>query len=190
MSKFSLLVLAAVVESLLALTLGGVIPTLAASETTINDAFLIGTVPAPVTDEDRTFMMEAASGGMAEVEMGRLAATKGMSAAVKGFGQRMVRDHSKANAELKQLAMRKGVTLPSGPTPEQTAAKERLSSLSGAEFDREYMSMMVEDHDKDVKAFEDKSANAADPDLKRFVVKTLPTLKVHQSMAHKIKDKQ
>jgi putative membrane protein len=189
MSKFSVLVLAAVVESLLALTLGGIIPTLAASETRVDNAFLVGSVRA-ITDADRDFMMEAASGGMAEVEMGRLAASKGMSAAVKSFGQRMVRDHSQANAKLKQLAMRKEVTLPSGLTPEQTAAKERLSSLSGAEFDREYMSMMVEDHDKDVKAFKDKAGNAADQDLKRFVVKTLPTLKMHQSMANKIKAKQ
>jgi putative membrane protein len=52
------------------------------------------------------------------------------------------------------------------------------------------MSMMVEDHDKDVKAFEDKAGNAADQDLKRFVVKTLPTLKMHQTMARQIKAKQ
>jgi putative membrane protein len=147
--------------------------------------------PMPVISEaDQAFMMEAGAGGMAEVEMGRLAATKAQSAEVKAFGQRMVRDHSKANSELMLLAKRKGVTLPSGLNEEQKAMKEKLSNLSGADFDREYMSMMVDDHDKDVKAFEDKAGNAADPDLKHFVVKTLPTLKMHQSMANKIKAKQ
>jgi putative membrane protein len=143
-----------------------------------------------ISDDDRAFMMEAASGGMAEVEMGRLAAKKGRSAAVKAFGQRMVRDHSQANAELKRLARRKGVTLPPGPTDEQKAEREKLSNLSGADFDREYMSMMVEDHNKDVKAFQDKAGNAGDADLKRFVVKTLPTLKMHQTMANRIKARQ
>ncbi|HEV7745215.1 MAG TPA: DUF4142 domain-containing protein [Pyrinomonadaceae bacterium] len=136
-----------------------------------------------LSDDDRTFMMEAATGGMAEVELGRMAATKGQNAKVKRFGQRMVRDHSKANAELKQLAMRKGVTLPTELPQEQMSEKEKLSNFSGADFDREYMMMMVADHDKDVTAFEEKSSNAADPDLKKFVTKTLPTLKVHQRLA-------
>jgi putative membrane protein len=148
-------------------------------------------VAAPaISDEDRAFMIEAATGGMAEVEMGRLAARKATSAAVKRFGQRMVTDHSKANAELKRLAKRKGVALPTDLTPEQKADRDKLSNLSGAEFDREYMSMMVADHDKDVNAFEAKAANAADRDLKRFVVKTLPTLKMHQRMAKQIKASQ
>jgi putative membrane protein len=139
-----------------------------------------------LSDGDRTFMMEAATGGMAEVELGQMAATKGQKAKVKSFGQRMVRDHSKANAELIQLAMRKGVTLPTELTQEQMSEKEKLSNLSGADFDREYMMMMVADHDKDVMAFEEKSGSAADPDLKKFVAKILPTLKVHQRLAKAI----
>ncbi|MDQ3819804.1 MAG: DUF4142 domain-containing protein, partial [Acidobacteriota bacterium] len=112
---------------------------------------------AALSSEDRSFMTEAATGGMAEVELGRLAAEKGQSADVKKFGQRMVDDHSKANDELKQLASKKGVTLPTDLTSEQKSEKEKLSKLSGAAFDKEYMSTMVEDHDKDVKAFQDKS---------------------------------
>jgi putative membrane protein len=154
----------------------------------VSDSFVVS--PAAISDENRAFMIEAATGGMAEVEMGRLAATKGRSAAVKRFGRRMVTDHSKANAELKRLAKRKGVALPTDLTPEQKGDRDKLSNLSGAEFDREYMSMMVADHDKDVNAFEAKAGNAADPDLKRFVVKTLPTLKMHQRMARQIKASQ
>jgi putative membrane protein len=159
-----------------------------ASGTPNGDTFTVS--PPAISDEDRAFMIEAATGGMAEVEMGRLAATKARSAAVKRFGRRMVTDHSRANAELKRLAKRKGVALPTDLTPEQKADKEKLSNLSGAEFDREYMSMMVADHDKDVNAFEAKAGNAADRDLKRFVVKTLPTLKMHQKMAKQIKANQ
>ena len=145
---------------------------------------------ASVSGDDRSFMTEAATGGMAEVELGRLAAQKGQSADVKKFGQRMVDDHSKANDELKQLATRKGVTLPADLTSEQKSEKDKLSKLSGAAFDKEYMSAMVEDHDKDVKAFQDKAKDAKDADLKAFVTKTLPTLEEHQRMAKEIKGKQ
>jgi putative membrane protein len=157
----------------------------------ISNVTAINTSSQPMVSEaDRAFMMEAAAGGMAEVEMGRLAASKGASAAVREFGKRMVRDHSKANAQLMRLAKAKAVTLPTGITDQQQQDKVKLSNLSGADFDREYMSMMVEDHNNDVKAFEDKAGNADDADLKAFVVKTLPTLKMHQRMAIDIKAKQ
>jgi len=126
---------------------------------------------------------------MAEVELGRLAAQKGHSPDVKRFGERMVTDHSKANDELKQLAVRKGITLPAEPTAQQKQEKERLSKLSGVQFDSEYMKLMVEDHDKDVKAFQDETHGAADPDIKSFAAKTLPTLQEHQKMAKDINGK-
>jgi putative membrane protein len=88
---------------------------------------------------DTKFMQEAATGGMAEVELGWLAADKASSPDVKQFGQRMVDDHSKANDELKSLASQKGVTLPASPDAAQKAMQVRLSKLSTAEFDRAYM---------------------------------------------------
>jgi putative membrane protein len=120
--------------------------------------------------------MEAGPGGLAEVELGRLAAQKGQSAAVKKFGQRMVSDHSKANAELKKLATSKGITLPTEMNAEQMAEHNKLAKLSGTEFDREYMALMVEDHDKDIAAFEEEAKDGSDPDIKSFAQKTLPTL--------------
>lgn len=145
---------------------------------------------AALSDDDREFMTEAAAGGMAEVELGRLAAQKGQSADVKKFGQKMADDHSKANDELKQLAARKGVTLPAGMTDEQKEEKDKLSKLSGAEFDKEYMKLMVDDHDKDVSAFQDEAEDGDDADVKSFASKTLPTLQEHQRMAKEIKGKQ
>jgi putative membrane protein len=142
-----------------------------------------------VSDGDQQFMKEAAAGGMAEVDLGRLAARKGKNAQVRSFGNRMVRDHSKANADLKSLARRRHVTLPTTMTDEQKTEKANLMKLSGAEFDREYMRMMVEDHDKDVAAFQQKSQDAGDASLKAFVTKTLPTLEIHQKMAHEIQGK-
>jgi putative membrane protein len=142
-----------------------------------------------LSSSDREFMSEAATGGLMEVELGRLAAQKAQSADVKKFGQKMVDDHSKANTELKQLASSKGVTLPADLTSEQKEERDKLAKLSGAEFDHKYIELMVEDHDKDVKAFQDEANAAGDPDLKAFVTRTLPTLQEHQRMAHAIHDK-
>lgn len=133
---------------------------------------------------DRKFVMEAAQGGLAEVELGRLAAEKGSSDQVKQFGQKMVDDHSKANEELKDLASKKGITLPDQPTSKDKAMHDRLSKLSGAEFDRAYMKQMEKDHDKDVSEFRKASEKAKDEDIKQWAAKTLPTLQEHDRMAH------
>jgi putative membrane protein len=132
---------------------------------------------------DRQFVMEAAMGGMAEVELGRLAAERGSSDAVKQFGQRMVDDHSSANTELMQIVSGKGIQLPTTLDAKHRAAVDKMSRLSGAAFDRAYSKEMVKDHNKDVALFQRESARGADADIKGFAQKTLPTLQEHLSMA-------
>ncbi len=135
-----------------------------------------------VTGGDLAFMNSAAPGNMAEVELGKMASTKAASNDVKQFGQKMVEDHSKANDELKQLAAQKKVMLPPDVMPGHKQLMEKLSKLSGADFDKEYVAAMVADHEKDVAAFENVSKTAADADVKAFATKTLPTLKMHLEM--------
>lgn len=132
-----------------------------------------------VSSADKDFMDKAAQGGMAEVKLGELAATKAQSAEVKKFGQQMVDDHSKANGELKTVAAGKSVTLPTDVNAEQKELMDKLSKLSGAAFDKEYVKAMVEDHEKDVADFEKQSSGGTDADVKAFATKTLPTLKSH-----------
>jgi putative membrane protein len=144
---------------------------------------------APTTGGDTDFVNTVAMDGMAEVELGRLAVQKAKSPEVKQFAQRMVADHSKANAELKQLASNKNITLPAEPNAQQQSEKDRLSKLSGAEFDREYMSLMSTDHDKAVAAFEAESRNGSETDVKSWATKTLPTLREHQTLAKQIAEK-
>ena len=138
---------------------------------------------------DDAFMMKAAQGGMAEVELGRLAAEKAQSAEVKKFANTMVEDHSNANTELKSLATKKGVTLPADVGSEHKATMEKLKALSGAEFDKAYVAAMVEDHKKDVAEFEKQATEAKDADVKAVVTKTLPTLKKHLEMIQAIQSK-
>ena len=158
---------------------------------TANSAPIIKSEPAKpasdkgdsvVTGGDLAFMNSAAPSNMAEVELGKMASTKAASNDVKQFGQKMVEDHSKANDELKQLAAQKKVMLPPDVMPGHKQLMEKLSKLSGADFDKEYVAAMVEAHEKDVAAFENVSKTAADADVKAFAAKTLPTLKMHLEM--------
>jgi len=128
---------------------------------------------------DTNFIQEAAMGGMAEVELGRLAATKAVNAEVKKFGQMMVQDHSKANEDLKALAAKKNMTVPIELNGDKKSTMEELRGETGAEFDREYVEEMVDDHEEDVAAFEKQAQSATDPDVKAFATKTLPVLKKH-----------
>jgi len=135
---------------------------------------------------EKQFMKKAAAGGEAEVELGQLATEKASNDDVKKFGQRMVDDHSKANQQLKELASSKGIDLPSGLNAKAKATKDRLSQLSGEQFDRAYMKDMVDDHTKDVAEFKHASKMAKDAEVKNFAAQTLPTLEDHLKQAQSI----
>jgi putative membrane protein len=138
---------------------------------------------------DTKFAMAAAMGGMAEVEMGRVAAQKGASDEVRQFGQHMVDDHSKANQDLMQVASAKGLSLPVALDAKHQSDVQKLSALSGDKFDKEYVEMMVKDHKEDVSEFQKESAGGADADIKSFASRTLPTLQEHLQMIQRIHDK-
>jgi putative membrane protein len=159
------------------------------TNTTMNSNAMSQTTPMTSMSprhDDTAFMNAVAMDGMAEVELGRMAAQKAKDPEVKQFAQRMVADHSKAAAELKQLANNKNVTLPADINSEQKADMDRLSKLTGANFDREYMSLMSAAHDKAVEAFEAETRDGSDSDVKTWATKILPTLKEHQTRASDI----
>lgn len=139
-----------------------------------------------VTGGDLAFMNDAAPGGLAEVELGKLAAERAVSPQVKKFAKQMIEDHSMAGQKLEQLAQLKKVKLPLGVSPEAKQTKEKLSKLSGEDFDHEYVKAMLEVHQKDVAAFAAVSQNATDADVKAFAAAALPTLKHHLEMIREI----
>lgn len=135
------------------------------------------------------FWMTAAQGGIAEVELGKIAQTKAANAEVKNFAKMMVEDHTKANNELKSLAAKRGINLPATMNSGNQSTLSELQNLVGAEFDREYVEAMVDDHEADVQLFESQAADDSDPDAKAFAAKTLPTLKKHLEMIKAIQAK-
>ncbi len=145
--------------------------------------------PAPKTDAahkdhaaglpaaDAMFVKKAADGGMTEVAIGKLAQDKAENADVKSFAAKLVTDHSQANTDLRSLAASKNLTLVEAKSHGLVYAK--LEKLSGAAFDRAFVAAMVDDHQKDVRAFEKVAKGSGDADVKAFAAKTLPTLKEH-----------
>jgi putative membrane protein len=134
---------------------------------------------------DSAFAMKAAQANMAEVELGKLALQKAMSDDVKKFAQMMVDDHSKALDELKGVTGTK-ITLPTAIDAEHKKLSDRLSKLSGAGFDREYMQAMVDGHRKVAADVRKESQSGADPDLKAWAGKILPTVEAHLKQAETV----
>ena len=129
--------------------------------------------------DDASFAVEAANGGMAEVELGKIAEQKATNPRVKKFAEMMVMDHSKANEELMALAKVKNITLPKTCGPDEQKVMDDLNKKSGKDFDKAYVDNMVDDHKKDVKKFQDATKDCKDPDIKAFATKTLPVLQTH-----------
>jgi putative membrane protein len=128
---------------------------------------------------DASFYKKAAEGGLAEVELGKLAQDKSPTQSVKEFGSMMVKDHSAANEKLKAIAEAKNVKLPTSPSVGQMATKTKLEVLSGKTFDKSYIKGMVADHKEDIKEFQKEASTGQDADAKAYAAATLPTLKAH-----------
>ena len=171
-----------------ALMLGG--PAIALAQTT-------QTMPPPapnavsnsgkqLSKQDREFVKDAAIGGMAEVELGKLAQQNAQDDQVKQFGARMVQDHGQANNELQSIAGNLGIDLPQQLDKKHEQLKDRLAKLQGPQFDRAYMAAMVKDHNSDVAAFRREAQSGRDPAIKQFAAKTLSTIGQHDRMAKDI----
>jgi putative membrane protein len=155
--------------------------------TSLTLAALLGSASAALaaSQADQSFMTKAIQGDMAEVQMGQLAQQKGGSDAVKSFGQMLVTDHQANQQQAEQLAKQIGVTPPNAPSAEQKADHDRLAKLSGAEFDRHFAKMMVEDHRKDISEFRHESKNTKDP-VGQYASQTVPTLEKHLHAAEQL----
>ena len=174
------------------------------NRTASNDS-TVGTSGSAVSAGDRAFVEDMTIGGMAEVELGRMAMERGASPEVKRFGDMMVKDHSKAGDELKQVAMQHSIPMPAALDQKHQDLKTTLSNLRGAEFDREYMKAMVDGHEDVVdrlqtRASEDRfgddkgevkperSDNPVEGALNQWAAKALPTVRHHLDEAKRIND--
>jgi putative membrane protein len=140
--------------------------------------------------DDNKFIKEAALGGMAEVELGKLAVQKASNDNVKQFAQKMIDDHSKANDKLKEVASRDKITVPESLDSKHQARIDKLAKLSGDQFDKAYVKDQLKDHENDVDKFSAEAQGGSDPAIKDFAASTLPTLKQHLDLVKSLHKSQ
>ena len=153
---------------------------IAVSEDVSNETASTSTEPAAI---DSVFVTDAIKGDNGEVAIGQLAQAQGQSQAVKDFGKLLVSDHGAHKQELAALAQTAGVPVTNEPTDEAKANLEKLKGLRGADFDKQFKTMMVEDHTKDIAKYE-KQASSGDTQTAALAQKTLPTLRKHLDAAN------
>jgi putative membrane protein len=125
---------------------------------------------------------------MAEVALGKMAASKSSDSKIKDFGNMMVMDHGKANSELMTIAKSKNIALPTGLDAEHQAKSDSLSKLSGKDFDMAYVNAMIEGHKKTLALMQSEATNGKDADLKAFAAKTAPVVQSHLTKIQQIHD--
>lgn len=140
---------------------------------------------------DQDMMQKIAQTNIAEIETGKLAQQKSKSEEVRSFAQKMIDDHTKAQSELEKIAKSKGVSLPSKPDAKHQTAMKKLNTLSGAEFDKQYMKQAgVDDHREAHQLLERVSKQANDDDLKQYAATTLQAIDQHGKMAKEMTGSQ
>jgi putative membrane protein len=158
------------------------------SMTGVDTSAKIQANPSSVSKVDSEFMITAANAGMTEVTLGNIAVTNASSDKVKEFGQMMIKDHTTAGDQLKKIAMARNILLPDSLSKESKKHVADMEKKKGKEFDKAYISMMIEGHQKVLKEFEDIQSKGSDSELKAFVTQTIPVIKGHLDSAKSIKD--
>lgn len=139
-----------------------------------------------VGNNEAEFMVKAANGGMTEVQAAKIAQQKATNDDVKKFADKMVTDHSKLNDQLKDLAGKLNITIPAAIDADSQSMIDKLNNAKSKDFNKTYMDMMVDAHNKDVDLFQKAAADVANPEVNSFITSALPTLQSHQQMAKQI----
>lgn len=182
--------------------------------TATNDTGTAGTAGATVSTNDKNWVSDQLAGGMAEVELGKLAKERAASPDVKQFGQMMIDDHTKAGDQLKQIASSNAIPTDAKIDDKHQNLMDKLSKLNGRDFDKEYMSAMIDDHESDVRELRsradenrslgdrltgknpenpaavkpEKADNHVDASINQWAADALPTVEHHLDRAKEIKD--
>ncbi len=135
---------------------------------------------------DAHFAKAAAQGGMAEIQLGKLAADRGSNATVKAFGERMVVQHGAAGDQLKAAAQQANIVLPTTASSKDQQIYDRLARLNGSDFDRAYADDMVRDHEQDLNEFQNEANNGKNSSIRAFAAQTVPMIQQHLNQAREM----
>lgn len=137
----------------------------------------------PLSATDKQFMIKAAQSDLTEIQTSQLALQQASSPQVREYAQMMIDHHTQSSNKLKQLAQKKGVTLPAAPGPDGQALLAKLKPLSGAQFDRAYMAGQATAHAKTEADFRRQLQQGQDQNARAFASQFLPIVAKHRRMA-------
>jgi putative membrane protein len=138
--------------------------------------------PGTLSKADQQFVVNAASGGMFELQSSQMALSRLNDATEKAFAQQMINDHTKVNNELATLVTRKGGSVPTQMLPRHQKMLDTLSEANSEEFLKAYHRRQVAAHDEAINLFEGAAKAVDDADLRAFAAKNLSALKMHKDM--------
>jgi putative membrane protein len=136
----------------------------------------------------QSFMQLAAESDMLEIQTGNMATQKGTMADIKAFGQMLVTDHTKSSNEMKTLAGKKSVTLPTSMSADKMQKVTALQNQTGAAFDKQFAQLQVDAHNEAISLYEEADKDISDADVQAFIDKTLPVLRTHLTEAKRLQD--
>ncbi|MGA8668455.1 MAG: DUF4142 domain-containing protein [Terracidiphilus sp.] len=146
-----------------------------------------GTAPTGQNFSDQAFVAKALAGGDAEVQLGQLAEQKSQSQDVKQFAQKMVSDHTQMGDKwFKPVAKQLGVSEPKGPDKKEKKLIAKLETLSGPQFDTEYIQAMVKDHKEDLKNFTEEAQATQDPNVKQVAQQGANIIQQHLQLIEQV----
>jgi len=144
---------------------------------------------AKLDQADQDFVNKASMSDMAEINVSRIAVKSASDDGVKKFAQQMIDDHGKTSKEMLEIVNKKRLSAPERMDAEHDKLARKLGSLSGSDFDTEYVAGQVKDHEAAVALFEAQAKDGKDDDLRAFAKKHLPHLREHLKMAQDLHKK-
>jgi putative membrane protein len=151
-------------------------------------AFVLATGASAATDAPQSFEKKAGAAGLYELRAAELARDKARDEDVREFADEMLKDHQKADQELRSLAKKRSWTVPAALEPKHQQMIDRLGKLEGADFEREYAQQQLQAHEEAVALFKEQSERGSDPELKAWATEKVPTLQEHLEHAEDLGD--
>jgi len=131
------------------------------------------------TTSDQQFISDAVAGNYGEIKAAQLAQKRSGNNEIKSIAGVLQKDHTAALAQLKQLASKKGINIPTEEPAEVRSKLSGMDSKKGSDFDKEWCEMLMDKHKATISKYENSANTVSDADLKNWINSILPKLRMH-----------
>ncbi|MFF3749344.1 DUF4142 domain-containing protein [Streptomyces sp. NPDC002018] len=138
---------------------------------------------AAAAPDDAPFLKAIHQGNLAEIQAGEDAGKNAKATCVKTVGATLVRDHRKLDTDVKALARKLGVSLPSGPSQEQKEALAAVQSKAGTSgYDGAWLTTEDKGHVETIKLIDHEIDSGSNSQVKAAARAARPIVEDHLDM--------